>query len=206
MSGGMSLSVPGSADALGGAQRSGGPVAALSLGEEFGGVRLLMSDLRLIFLLINHGRYSMIQRLFGIGRDQANLLTLVMAMALADGARVKARRVLTGPPLPGAGDLLLAGGSWREVLSYAAGAPANGTPLFGTLLSVAIIGGTAGPAASELAAAIWTSSHRMAMGFHRRYGYIVDPGHWRRRRARRRFDPAGYRDVQLEERSVENPA
>jgi hypothetical protein len=31
-----------------------------------------------------------------------------------------------------------------------------------------------------------TLSRGMTTGFHHRYGYLVDPGHWRERRARRR--------------------
>jgi hypothetical protein len=161
-------------------------VAALGLSEEFGGGRLLVSDVRVAFLLINRARHLAIARLFGVPRDQANLVTLIAVMVLAERAHEKAHRLIGGPSLPSAGDGLLAGASLRELLCGFAGAPARDTPLLGTLLTIAVLGGTVGPTASKSLRAVGTSSHRVAVGFHDRYGYIIDPGHWRQRRAQRR--------------------
>jgi hypothetical protein len=89
-------------------------VAALRLAEEFGGARLLVSDLRVAFLLINHARQRTIARLFGVPRDRANLVTLVAVMVLADTVHDKIKTVLSGPPVPSLGDGLFASASLRN--------------------------------------------------------------------------------------------
>jgi hypothetical protein len=160
-------------------------VGALRLADEFGGARLLLSDMRTAFLLVNHARHRTIARLFGVSSDQANLLTLVAALTLAEAVHEKVERLLSAPSVPSLGDGLLASASLRELLAGVAGPPAHETPLSSTLLMIAVVGGTAGPAGLKSLRAIKASSHRMAVGFHHRYGYIVDPGHWRQRRAQR---------------------
>lgn len=160
-------------------------VAALTLGEEFGGGRLLLSDMRLAFLLTNQARLRTIARLFGIPPDQANLLTLVGAITLATAAQARVQRLLKGPPLPTMGGGLWAGSWARELMFGVAGLPPGETPLPGNLLMIAVVAGAAGPVAIKSLRTIRSSSHRAALDFHHRYGYIVDPGHWRQRRARR---------------------
>ncbi len=163
-----------------------GLVAPARLAEEFGGARLLASDMRVGFMLINHARNRTVARLFGASRDQANLVTLVAAMVLADTVHERIQKMLRGPSVPSLGDGLFAGGSLRELLWGVAGPPARDTPLSGTLLTLAVLGGTAGPAAFKSIRAISGSSRRIHHGFRHRYGYLVDPGHWRARRATRR--------------------
>ncbi len=160
-------------------------LAALALSEEFGGGRLLLSDMRTAFLLIDQVRLRAIARLFGVGPDQANLLTLVAALTLAQAARGTVQRVIEAPLLPNLGDSLLVGTSARELLCSVAGPSVRATPQLGTLLAVAVVGSTAGPAVLRSLRAARAGSHRAALGFHHRYGYIVDPGHWREHRARR---------------------
>jgi hypothetical protein len=52
----------------------------------------------------------------------------------------------------------------------------------GTLLAIAVIGGTARSGLHGVRG----SGHQADVAFHQRYGYLVDPGHWRARRAKRR--------------------
>jgi hypothetical protein len=163
-----------------------GLVGTLRLAEEFGGARLLLSDMWTAFLLIDHARHRTIARLFGVPRDQANLLTLVAVLTLADAIHDKAQRLLGGPPVPPLGDGLLGAASLRELLWRVVGRPDPDTPLASTLLVIAVVAGTAGPAGLESLRAIKASSHRTAIVFHHRYGYMIDPGHWRQRRAQRR--------------------
>ncbi len=159
--------------------------AALTLGDEFGGGRLLVSDVRTTFLVMNYARLRAIARLFGVSEDQANLLTLVAAMSLAQAAQARVQRLLRGPPLPSLGGAMFTGTGVKELLCGVAGSPARDTPFVGTLLAAAILGASAGPVTVKSARAVKASSRQAALGFHHRYGYIVDPGHWRQRRARR---------------------
>lgn len=160
-------------------------VAALRLAEEFGGGRLLLSDLRVAFLLMNDARHRTVARLFGVSPDQANLVTLIAVMMLAEAAHRKVQRLFSAPSVPSPGDGLVAGASLRELLLGVAGSPARDVPFSGPLLAIAVLGGTVGPTAFKSLRAIGDSSRKMTVGFHHRYGYVVDPGHWRRRRAQR---------------------
>lgn len=158
---------------------------ALTLEAEFGGGRLLLSDLRTAFLLANHARLRVIARMFGVSPEQANLLTAVAVLTLAQTAQAKARWLLRGPPVPSLGSGIFAGNAVGDVLRAVAGSPARDTPFAGMLLAAAVLWARGGPATVKSARAISAGSHRAALGFHHRYGYIVDPGHWRQRRARR---------------------
>lgn len=160
--------------------------SAVELAEEFGDSRLLVSDLRVGFLLLNNVRLRAIARLFGVGPEQANLLTFVIALWLAQGAQLQVKRLSKPPPLPSAGDGLLVGGSVQELVGWLAGPPTRDTPVLGVLLTLAVVCGTAGPVALKSVRAARAGSYRASHAFHHRYGYLVDPGHWRAQRAQRR--------------------
>jgi hypothetical protein len=83
------------------------------------------------------------------------------------------------------GDLLIGAALLREALWDVAGpASREATPL-GVLLIIAFAGGAARRALHRSSHHVGGISHRMTVGFHHRYGYLVDPGHWRARRAQR---------------------
>ena len=52
-------------------------------------------------------------------------------------------------------------------------------------LVLAVVGGTAGPTAMKSIRAIRAGSNRASLAFHHRYGFLVDAGQWRARRAQR---------------------
>jgi hypothetical protein len=160
--------------------------ATLDLAQEFGGGQLLLSDFRVAFILANHARRQALERLFGVLPDQDTLLTLVLAMTLAQATHLRAQRWLKEPSIPAGVDGMLAGASVRELLYGVAGTPTRDAPFLGSLLMFAVLAGTAGPVAAKSLRVLRGSSHQMATGFHHRYGYLVDPGHWRGRRAQRR--------------------
>lgn len=155
------------------------------LAEEFGGGRLLLSDMRLAFLLMNDARNRAAARLFAVPQEQANLVTLVAVAMLAETGHRKLQRLLNVPSVPSSGEGLMAAAAMRELAWNVAGPPARDMPLSGLLLAIAIVGGTATPAALKSLRAVRAFAHRTNVGFHRRYGYIVDAGHWRQRHAQR---------------------
>lgn len=168
-------------------------VPPLRLADEFGGGRVLLSDMRLAFIVMNRARHLAITRLLGpLPPDQENLVTLVAVLALAETAHKKIQPWLVGPALPSFGDGLLTGASLREGLFGVAGSPSRDAPFAGGLLAIAIIGGASAPAAYRSLRAMRGFSHRAATRFHGRYGYLVDPGHWRQRRAVRRISRNGH--------------
>jgi hypothetical protein len=154
------------------------------IAESADGRRLFLSDLRVAFLLANHARHRAVARLFGVSEDQANMVTLIALLMVADKAYAGITRVVRVPAPPSWGDGLLVGGAVRASARGIVGPAASDTPLLGVLVVAAVVGTTLRPAVAKSIHEIRTSSHRMALGFHHRYGYLVDPGHWRERRAR----------------------
>jgi hypothetical protein len=144
---------------------------------------LFLTDLRLGVLVLNEMRYRAIARLFGVSREQANLVSLVALMLVAGRLRDQIARLNAGPP--SSGDTALAGTLLSEVLSGVAGPASRETPWTGALLTLALLAG-ARPAIKKAAHGMRTNAHRGAVSFHRRYGWLVDPGHLRQRRAQRR--------------------
>jgi hypothetical protein len=155
------------------------------------GARVLSTDLRVAAALANDARHRAITRLFAVPADQQNLLTLVAILALAQSGSEHLKRMLAGPPLPSAHTSLLATSSVKELLLSVAGPPARDTPNAGMLLAIAIVGGATGPTVFRSLRGARAFSRRAATGFHHRYGYIVDPGHWRAQRALRRTQRSG---------------
>src|SRR4051794_5759499 len=51
-----------------------------------------LADARLAFAILNHARHVTLERVFGIQRNQANLLTVVLALSAVDAAYEGARR------------------------------------------------------------------------------------------------------------------
>jgi hypothetical protein len=163
----------------------------LTLAEEFGGGRLLVSDIGAVFVLLNYLRRRVIRQVFGVSDEQANLLSWVILLMLITDAQGHVRRMMEGPPMPPAEDWLFGLGTLEEVVGSIVGPPAQGTPALSGLIALAVVAATVGPTIKRSLRGVRASSHRAATGFHHRYGYLVDPGHWRSRRAQRREALAG---------------
>jgi hypothetical protein len=80
--------------------------AAGEHGAVLASARLFPSDPRAALLLVNEARCAAVQGVFGVRRDQVNLMTLIAALTLAEGVRQQAQR-LHGPTR---GDMILANG------------------------------------------------------------------------------------------------
>jgi hypothetical protein len=159
---------------------------AVGLAEEFGNSRVLLSDIRTMFLIANEARHRVIARLFAVSRDEENLLTFVAALALVDALRERWRRLHRIPGVAAFGDGFLGASAVREVLCSIAGPSSREPQMNGGLLALAVAGGMAGPAIVKSLHGIRSGSHRMSVGFHHRYGYLIDPGHRRQQRAHTR--------------------
>jgi hypothetical protein len=51
----------------------------------FGTSQLFLADSRLALAVLNHLRYQALNRAFGVSRDQANVLTVVLLLATSRG-------------------------------------------------------------------------------------------------------------------------
>ncbi|MBV9338460.1 MAG: hypothetical protein JO243_21440 [Solirubrobacterales bacterium] len=155
-----------------------------------GGADQLLADARVAALLAREARDRALARLLGVSKDQAALAGLIVLMLAGQAAYSAGKRAFApgGPPTPADG--MLAAATARELLLRTAGLPAEGTPLLGTLLVAAVAYTTARRTAARSRRAIRASSSRANAQFHHRYGYLIDPGHWREHRAMRRLAAA----------------
>jgi hypothetical protein len=144
--------------------------------EDRGGAKLLLTDARVAFLLLNHARYRMIERLFGVSKDQANAATLIAGLVVAEALHEKGKRMLAGPALPSAGDTALGTSALRVVVHGIAGPSSQDIPLVGTLIAIAALGRVARPAVGRTLHGVRVSSQRIHVAFGHRYGHLIGDG------------------------------
>jgi hypothetical protein len=152
-----------------------------------GGARLLITDLRVAYLLANEARYRALERVFGISRDQANFVTFALLLLTAETVSDKVERALHGIGGPTRADAALGTALANEVLGEIAGRPARDTPMFGALVALALVGGLSVPAVRRSMHGVSAASHHTLVAFRHRYGYLVAHG---RRIARTRRSQA----------------
>lgn len=173
---------PDTRDELASASAAGTALEAAA--RELGGGDLLLSDLRFVYVLLNEARYRAMARLFGVSRDQTNLVSLVVLILLTEKLRSSLERLSAGRPTRVDG--LITGALAREALSGVAGPLSRKDPLYGTLLLIAFLTSGAHPRVRRAMHSFRTGARRAGVGFHHRYGWLIDPGHLRQRRAQRR--------------------
>jgi len=123
--------------------------------------QVFLSDTRLALTLLNHGRYFALQRVFGVPRDQVNLLSFVIALSAAGGAYETGRR-LAHARLPFTGsDVAFGGVLVREGVFGIVGPSAREVPLAGTLLAGALVAGVALPGVRRALHNIRAAEHRV---------------------------------------------
>lgn len=141
--------------------------------QNFGGARLLFSDVRVAFLLLDEARDRVLARLFGVPRDKSFLVTISALGTVAEAVHGKAARVLRVPGGPSVGDTVLGAAVLKESMHGIAGAWSRDTPFFGTLVAIAVLGASFRPALGASFRGIKASSHRARAGFDHRYGHLV---------------------------------
>ncbi|MGZ6658099.1 MAG: hypothetical protein ACXVHL_11950 [Solirubrobacteraceae bacterium] len=157
------------------------PVPIPPRASDVKGARLLARDVRIATLLLNDARYRVFQRVFAVERRDVNLVTLIALLIMAEKAHTNTRRLRAGRG-PTLAEDFMGFGIVREALCRVAGPNSRDTPLLSTLLAIAVIGG----AARSGLHGVRGSGHQADVAFHHRYGYLIDPGHWRQRWAQRR--------------------
>jgi hypothetical protein len=131
----------------------------------------LETDLRIACLLLNETRYRTLQSVFGLSRQQANLATLVLLMMLGTSTRQRAHRMMSGPPpVPRPGDASIGVTAMREVVQSIAGPASRDTSMFGTLVTVAAVGGVALPVVRRSMRTARSGMQDVSRAFRHRYG------------------------------------
>jgi hypothetical protein len=117
----------------------------------FGTAKLFRTDSRLALAMLNHLRYQALNRVFGVSRDQANVLTVVLLLGAADGTYEAARRISGIRLGVSGGDAALGAIALRGAALGVAGPGVRQVPGAGTLLAVALLGGLAAPSVRRMA-------------------------------------------------------
>lgn len=156
--------------------------------EEAADARLLVSDVRVALLLLDEARHRVVERFFGVSRDQSWLLTLIALALIAEAANAKAERMLRGPGGPTRADVALGAAALRELLSGISGPSSRDTPLLGTLVMIAVVGAVVRPGLRRTVHGIRASSHRVRHSFNHGYGHLLPTAATGRQRLRERDD------------------
>jgi hypothetical protein len=113
--------------------------------SDFGAGRLFLADSRLALALLNYARHRALNRLFGVSREQANLLTFILAIGATHVTITTAGRVIRAPFRISGTDVATGGFLMREGAVGIAGPSASEVSPFATLLIIALAGGVAIP-------------------------------------------------------------
>jgi hypothetical protein len=141
---------------------------------DFGTRQLFLTDSRLVLAVANHLRYKALNRVFGVSREQANLVTVVLLLAAADGAYEGARRIGAMHMGVSGGDAAVGAIALREAALGVAGPNARAIPGFGTLVALAILGGAAAPGLRRTAHRMRGAEQRLRRARIRRYAVARD--------------------------------
>lgn len=135
--------------------------AAAGRRADFGAGSLFLADSRLLFVVLNQLRYRALHRAFGVSREQANLLTLVLAIVGTQGTLTRAGRIVRAPLQISRMDTAIGAFTLREAAVGMAGRDAREVSPFATLLTIALVGGLALPAARRTAHRLRAVEHRL---------------------------------------------
>lgn len=137
-----------------------------------GGTKMLLVDLRGALLVLNEARCRTVERVFGVRRDQVNLTTVIALLLVAEQARRRAER-LKPPRRASVADVAIGVGALRESVYGVAGPASRDTPLAGSLIAIAVLGGLVRPPVVRSIHGMRASSRRMHTIFLGRYGHLI---------------------------------
>jgi hypothetical protein len=105
-----------------------------------GFARLFFGDVGIVLLLLNNARHRVVARVYGVSREDSNLVTVVAigsAAVAVHGTVSRARRIRL---LPSVSDGAIGAAVLRETALGIAGEPSRTVPFFGALVTFALVG------------------------------------------------------------------
>lgn len=103
-----------------------------------GGARRLLGDGILVFLLLNEARHRIAASVFGVDKDNSNLVTTFAIGALVEVLSDKTPPIRRPAP-PAAADTAIGIAALNETAHRIAGDWSRGTPFFGALVAFAVL-------------------------------------------------------------------
>jgi hypothetical protein len=113
--------------------------------KHLGAVRLRLHGAIIAFLLLNEARHRIVERVFGVSREDSNTVTVVAIGSLAEGLHGSAARVLGVRPRPSIADAAIGAAALKETAHGVAGDWSRNTPFFGALIALAVLERSFGP-------------------------------------------------------------
>jgi hypothetical protein len=129
--------------------------------SDFRAGELFLADSRLLLIVLNQLRHLALRRAFGVSREQANLLTLVLVVVGTHGTLTTARRVVRAPLQVSGMDAAIGAFTVREGALGVAGPAAASVSPFATLMTIAVLGGLALPAVRRTARRLRAAEQRL---------------------------------------------
>ncbi len=143
--------------------------------EPASGRELFLIDASAAFAVANEARCRTLERVFGMQRSDANLLTAILALMVANSVYEKAAAAKP-PRAPSIPDLAIGVGALRQSIYGVAGPASRDTPLGGTLIALAVLGGLTREPVVRSVREMRASSRRLHHSFRSRYGHLVGQG------------------------------
>jgi hypothetical protein len=128
-------------------------------GSESRAARVFLYDARMVIALANHARYLALNRVFGVSRDQANLLTAVFLIGSAEATYAAAQRAFHSPFE--ARDASLGALALQEAALALGGPDSRKVRGFAPLVALALVGGVALPSVRRAAHGARMAEHRL---------------------------------------------
>jgi hypothetical protein len=130
--------------------------------SDFGAGRLFLADSRLALGALNYGRHQALNRVFGVQREQANLVTFVLLLSAGPPAVAGLWRAVRAPLAMATGMNAAVGAfALREATRDVAGPGASEVPHVEALLALAVAGGLAIPQLRRALRAVREAEHRV---------------------------------------------
>lgn len=117
----------------------------MSANSNVGFARLFFGDAAIVFMLLNDVRHRTVTRVFGVSRDDSNLVTVLAIGSAAVAVQGTAARVRAIRRYPSGSDSLIGAALVREAALGIAGEPSRAVPAAGALLALALAGTSSRP-------------------------------------------------------------
>lgn len=121
------------------------PGAAKTDATNLGPARLLCGDAIIVVLLLNEARHRVVSRVFGVSRDDSNLVTAVTIGSGGHALHHQAARVRSLPARPSLFDTAVGAAVLNETVQRIAGDASRDTPAFSSLVAFALLDRGFGP-------------------------------------------------------------
>jgi hypothetical protein len=139
--------------------------------SDFGTGRLFLADSRLALSAGNYARHKALNRVFGVQREEANLLTFILLVSAGPPLLAAAWRAVRAPLAIATGTNAGVGAfALREATRGIAGPGAGEVPHVEALLALALAGGLALPQLRRASRGVRAAEHRVRQQRQSMYG------------------------------------